>query len=288
MSFTTHSYEELNESFGMRLDALRCRDGYKSAAKIAEALWENAVCYKLVHPRGRENRLNISRKKDIASIARRVSDHLAINMEAINVSGNYMLAYSILFHVSLDYLYGVIDMEAPDAEIADISAKTGIAPSAVEMMIECNDSDPEVFSYTRFWSDLLDGKLFSELPESWIVLVAQIIELNDLQKKISAIESTANASGFDADYKAMQLMKKEMLERYYLEVDSRRDSALRRMIDMIVEPLAKSAERYAASKHIDYEESYYNYEIKKIELIKTALQEGAPSSSNMPKKKSRT
>ena len=166
-------------------------------AKIAVALYENNECFKLVHPKNRTYKYAINRKKDISSIARRVQDHFDLE-NAYDVPGKYMMAYSILFNCSMDYLYGRIETKCPNVEILDIGQKTGLSTKAVEQLMsneviyldeflqaldnynfldplnygtydsELNDYffDTEV-SISAFWSKLIETELFTKLPENW-------------------------------------------------------------------------------------------------------------------------
>lgn len=190
--------EDIREEavFGRKLFKLGRDVGILGPAAIAGALYKNDECYNLVSP-GNRKKYESNKTKDINSIARRVQDH--INLEnGYDVQGNYMLAYSTLFNCSLDYLYGKIEVKSPDATIADISEKTGLSATAITKLMKkdevCIEEYLETlnkyglletmpadgwdeeddggyyesyFSVSKFWSDLIESKLFSELPEDW-------------------------------------------------------------------------------------------------------------------------
>lgn len=167
-------------------------------AAIASALYENDECFKLVHPKDRSVRRAVNREKDIATIARRVQDHFDVT-NAYDVPGNYMMAYSILFDCSMDYLYGKVSEKCPNVEVLDISKKTGLSVEAVKHLME-NETvclkeylqavnnynlldwpekygtyDPELDDYffdtdvsvSKFWSELIESELFTQLPKNW-------------------------------------------------------------------------------------------------------------------------
>jgi len=109
-----------------------------------------------------------------------------------------MMAYSILFDCSLDYLYGLINEKCPNVEVLDIAHKTGFSVEAINRLMSgeevyideflqgvqhyglldvpgVGDYDPELDDYfletevsvSKFWSDLIESDLFSKLPKDW-------------------------------------------------------------------------------------------------------------------------
>ena len=187
--------EDINKdaAFGRKLFMLGKIAGILGPAAIAGALYENEECFKLVSPSNRK-KVAKNKKKDTNSIARRVQDHFNFT-NGYEVPGNYMLAYSILFECSLDYLFGKIEEMCPDATIADISDKTGLSAKAINKLMQKDEvciedylktlnnygllefmqTDDEYedefyetsFSISEFWSNLIESELFSELPEDW-------------------------------------------------------------------------------------------------------------------------
>ena len=202
--------EELkNKSFGELLASLGEEQGWNAAAQIAEQLYENDICYNLLQPGGREYKYKFNERKDKNAISRRVQEHLAkverpdgtfSYKEAFEIPGEYMLAYSIIFNCSLDYLYGRIAVAAPNAEVADISEKTGLSSSVVDKLMnsedvcmeeylakandyglletynpdidpdEVTEEDEYIDTYaskSKFWNEVLESDMFDKIPEAW-------------------------------------------------------------------------------------------------------------------------
>lgn len=180
-------YRRKRFPFGKKLLELGEQHGWNSAADIGTALYENDSCFELVHPRDRDKKHLVNREKDINAITRRVQEHIIPTKEAQGIPGNYMMAYSILFDCSLDYLFGKIDEVCPNAEVADISKKTGLSSKAVANLMSntqiylegflyqyyqyeflYSNINPEAYTgVTKFWSDILESNLYIGLPESW-------------------------------------------------------------------------------------------------------------------------
>lgn len=186
------------KSFGKTLTGLM--DGrYSSAMKLAEAIYDDRLCFDIIRPRGmaRKAFTEADRKKDLKSIARSIQRHMAPDMEAYHVQSDYMLAYSIIFDCSLDFLFGKIEEPCPDLEIKDISEKTGLSYKAVENLMQKKELDVEEYlsvvnhydilnpgpgreqyfdddgflnsscSFSTFWSDLIESRMFDEIPRNW-------------------------------------------------------------------------------------------------------------------------
>ena len=187
------------KSFGETLTGLMTQQGYTSAMKLAEALYDNPLCFDIIRPRGRDRKAftDAERKKDLKSIARSIQRHMAPNEEAYHVQSDYLLAYSIVFDCSLDYLFGKISEPCPNLEIKDISEKTGLSYKAVENLVSREELDVEEFltvlnqydilnpapgwehyfdedgflksvcSISAFWSGIIESKMFDEIPRNW-------------------------------------------------------------------------------------------------------------------------
>ncbi|MBQ9030720.1 MAG: hypothetical protein IJ106_04615 [Parasporobacterium sp.] len=183
--------------FGRKLFQLGAGIDIKGPAAVAEALYDNDDCYKLVRPRGRSAKYKVNKDKDTDAIARTVQRHFD-SEAATEIPGNYMLAYSILFDCSMDYLYGKIEDKCPNVEVLNISNKTGLSVKAVKRLMsseeiciedflqtvynygllddpKCGTYDPELDDFfletyapiSTFWSELIESDLFTQLPESW-------------------------------------------------------------------------------------------------------------------------
>ncbi len=192
------------------------KHGLKNAAQIAAALYDNNDCYKVIKPRGRTAKYQTNRIKDIGAISRAVQRHLDCS-DSCSVPGNYMFAYHILFDCSLDYLYGVINDPYPNAEVKDISDKTGLSATVIEKMMERNevsldeflsaadhygffdsfgiDSEDEVYletnpSITQFWNSILESDCFTSIPENWYRMACALYT----SKGIKSVAADAKAS----------------------------------------------------------------------------------------------
>lgn len=189
--------------FGRRLFIAAERNNLLGPAQIAEAVYDNDKCFKLAKPGGRAKKYPETKKKDIGAIVRRVQEHFNCT-GADEVSSAYILIYSQLLHCSTDYLYGLIDIPAPDAKIADICEKTGLSEKAVENLMSgdeiyldeylrkafeygfaennpCKDKErdsgenDELYdglleidsSISKFWSNILESEQFKSIPDSW-------------------------------------------------------------------------------------------------------------------------
>ncbi len=187
------------KAFGETLTGLMNEQGYTSAMKLAESLYDHPLCFDIIRPRGMDRRAfnDTDRKKDLKSIARSIQRHMAPGIEAYHVQSDYLLAYSIIFNCSLDYLFGKIEEPYPNLEIKDISEKTGLSYKAVENLMSKKEIDVEeylsvlnhydilnpfpgwehsfdedgflnsVCCYSSFWSDLLESNMYEEIPRNW-------------------------------------------------------------------------------------------------------------------------
>ena len=162
----------------------------QGAALIAAALFDDDECYALVHPRDWKTRPSKSeekaQKRVKSSIARTVQRHLDLE-NAYDVSSNYMMAYSILFNCSLDFLYGKIDVPCPNVEILDISNKTGLSVNAVKNLVNSADATEGGPSFVhKSWTRLLEGDAFLGIP---LDIVAAYNEACEVLKGDAAVEA---------------------------------------------------------------------------------------------------
>lgn len=184
-----NQFKRKGPPFGIKLELLGKEHNLKNAAEIANALYKNDTCFLIIKPGKRDFKdpTEDAKNRDCATLAKRVQDHIQPTTEAEQVDGKYMLAYSVLFDCSLDFLYGKIDEPTPNAEVFDICKKTGLSSKAVSNLMSNNhvylesflyqhfeyeflysNIDPEAsISVTKFWSDILESELFNSLPESW-------------------------------------------------------------------------------------------------------------------------
>lgn len=198
------SIDDIREEakFGRKLFSLGAELKMNGPAAVADGLYENHECYELVKPRGRTVKYLANKEKDTDAIARTVQRHFDY-VSPVDVPGNYMLAYSVLFDVSLDYLYGKIEDKCPNLEVLDISKKTGLSVTAVKRLMsneeicleeylsalnnynlldlpvdngydpdadDIEDEDDYINTYasvTKFWSNIIENEAFQKIPENW-------------------------------------------------------------------------------------------------------------------------
>lgn len=147
---------------------------------IAILLYEKH--YDLVAPRGYAKKHSEYKEKNIAAIKKCVErDFLKEN--PWDVSSSYMYAYSKLFHVSMDFLYGNTDLFSDNYDVRKVCEKTGLSEKAVEHLLSdeevyiCDfafndfanaiEEDAEYEKVIYFWNRLLESDLYTKLPESY-------------------------------------------------------------------------------------------------------------------------
>ena len=265
--------EEL-EGFGRRL-LLLCNDQQLAGpADLAKQLYGNY--YEIVKPGIRRNKHGISVKDpahDLKALTRAVQKHFSL-VNGYDVQSHYMYAYSLLFGCSLDYLYGRIDEPSPDAEITDIAQKTGLSAKAVTNLIDNYDSDSDVFSMTRIWSEVLESGLFEEVPMQWFIYCGNKLKMVDLKKKIEAIRKAEPEAG-DADYRTMMEIRREALEGLRPMVTSNCEGAFAMLTDTLAAYIKYRTDTWVKEQHKEFDKNYYDNEIRKIEAIEAALKEGS-------------
>ncbi len=171
--------------FGQKLFRLGESIDRKGPAAIAEALYGNDACFKVIAPRGRDVKYKANIDKDLAAIMRRVQDHLDL-VNAYDVPSNYMYAYSILFNISLDYLYGKIDEECPNLEILDISKKTGLSIPVAQRLVECSrDGESPIVDC---WSAIMGSPLYDSVYVDWRFITNTVYEKIDLEARLATLE----------------------------------------------------------------------------------------------------
>ena len=187
--------EDVETEFGKRLFNLGKAKGLLGPAQIADALYNNLDCYKIIQPGGRKERYRLNLSKDMTTIAKAVQRHFSAD-NYYDVPSPYMYAYHLLFNCSMDYLYGIIDEPSPDAETNDISKKTGLSTKAIanltsgeevcmeEYLVDVdnyglfdwvgmnaeNADDEYLDTYQpmiKFWNAVLESDLYKSLPEAW-------------------------------------------------------------------------------------------------------------------------
>ena len=266
----------LNElpSFGRRLMELAIEKECATPILLARALYE--ACQDLVEPairRNKRGKIVKDEQHDIDAIRRMVQRHF--NAEnATDVQSNYLFAYSKLFNCSLDYLYGVSKAKSVDLSVQDICDKLHVDEKMILSLMEEFDSDPEVFSPTTWWSDMLSSDMFSIIPRAWLFYCMEELKSRDLEKKIEAIKKAEESAG-DSTYRTMMEVRRISLEKMQGGRYSDCAGAYGRLISLISEYLSTTASEWIDLQHSDLSDNYYDNEIKKIEILEVALREGS-------------
>lgn len=171
--------------FGIKLFKLAETNKLIGTQAIAEALYLNDECYKILKPN--TSKYESTRKKDILSISKSVLRHFE-STTVFNVDNRYLLAYCKLFNCSMDYLFDIIDEPAPNAKVKDVSNKYGLSYIALDnlekdsvidldesielleryhLLLDYDFSDDLEISIREFWNDLLESDIFFKIPELW-------------------------------------------------------------------------------------------------------------------------
>lgn len=266
----------LNElpPFGRRLMELAIEKECDTPILLAHALYKS--CKDLVEPATRRNKkgqIVKDEQHDIDAIRRMVQRHFNAE-KAAEVQSNYLLAYSRLFDCSLDYLYGVSKVKSIDLSVQDICEKLHVDEKMVLSLMEEFDPDPEVFSPTTWWSDMLSSDLFSVIPRAWQFYCMEELTSRDLEKKIEAIKK-AEESASDSVYRTMMEVRRISLEKMQSGRYSDCAGAYGRLTSIISKYLSSTASRWVDLQHPDLSDNYYDNEMKKIEILEAALREGS-------------
>ena len=270
MAFKNLKLEELPE-FGQKLMGLARENDIETPIEIAQTLYER--CYELVKPGERKNKYGKvvkSEVNDIKSILKFVQAHL--NEEnAFNVHSKYVYAYSQLFECSIDYLYGITEVKSQELDVRQICEKTGLSENAVTHLIEYYDDDPETTSVTEWWSQVLEGEAFYGIPLVWGTYTERVLERQDLQKRIDAINKALGEVELDSIIRLLQEMRPDTLERLKREKEDSCYGAFGKMMQYIQNYLEDRATDWIEQQHKDYGEMYYRSEINKLKIIEASL-----------------
>ena len=256
---------------GQRLMGLEREERLETPAEIAQTLYERF--YELVKPGERKNKngKNVkSQENDIKAIIKTVQSHLN-EEDAYNVQSKFMYAYSQLFDCSIDYLYGITEVKRQDMDIRQICEKTGLSEQAVINIVENCHDDPEVFSMTIWWSKLLEDDAFYRIPMDWSTYSHLVLEGQDLQKKINAIDLALKKTKLDETLKIMQEMRCDTLEKLKPSKEDACYGAFGKMIRNIENYLDDRTTDWISKQHKEFCEMYYNSEINKMKILEAAL-----------------
>lgn len=178
--FQRTMYKLLNERY---IDI--CSDKEKCISKInaprlANILYEDYYDY--VAPNGYPKKHSEYKTKNIAAITKHIERDM-LKENPWEVSSNYMYAYSLVFHVSMDFLYGKTDIFSDNYDVRNICEKTGLSEKAVENLLSDEEvyicdfafddfvyaikEDSEYEKVIHFWDKLLASDLYTKFPESY-------------------------------------------------------------------------------------------------------------------------
>ena len=198
--------------FGRLLFKLGQMHGVIGPAQISSALYKNIECFKTIQPGGHKFINEAYRTQDIHTISKAVQRNFKCK-SACEVPSQYLLAYHILFNCSLDYLYGIIEDPCPNAEIKDISEKTGLSFAVIEKLMSqkeiytddylsaayqydlftgaADDDYPETNrSITKFWDKILQSDSFDTIPQNWYRMACALY----ISKAMNAVADSAKSS----------------------------------------------------------------------------------------------
>ena len=264
--------------FSKRLATLAREYGLGKPEDLANALYENKECRKIVKPRERKNKdgkIEKSPTKEKEAIKRAIQYHYE-EEDAYKIQSTYMYAYSIIFNCSLDYLYGKTEVMSSNLEVADICKKTGLSEDSVKALIEtteANKGNESGFSLPAWWSELMSGDSFYMLPMAWLSYADRIVQLYDIDKKAKALKKTSEKKGIDSFLMNMQDMKADTLFKIRHEKEDSTMGAYHKMMSYVEGFLSQYAKEWAEKQHPEYDEMYYRNEMNKIEIIESALEE---------------
>ena len=262
------------DGFGRRLLILCRENDVFEPAAVALALYEKY--YDIVQPGTRNNKHGISVKSpenDVKALTRAIQKHFNV-VDAYKVQSHFMYAYSLLFNCSLDYLYGRTAVKSCDLEVRSICDKLHIDERAVNNLIAGYDEDPDKFSATRCWSDVLSDELFEKIPYEWLRYSMEVLEFEDLAKKIEAIRK-AEQSAEDLTYRTMMEERRVALEKMQPGKSSDCEGAFRILSQTLSKYIDSRTEIWVDSRHTELADNYYDNEIKKMKTLQAALKEGA-------------
>lgn len=260
--------------FGRRLLEVANKRGCGNTGAMAHAIFYNTECRRIVKIREHKDYKNPFEEKE--AIRRNIQNHLTSPKydNVWKVPSQYMYAYSVILDCSIDYLYGKTDIMSSDLGVVDICQKTGLSEDAVNCLvankIEMNDEG--AFSYTTWWSELLNDDSFFYIPMSWLDYARRIVEINDLNRRIEAVErASAETVNEGLDIVTRLLLNddnQKTLKNIRKDKEDTMLGAHHKMMFCIEHFLNQYADEWAAQQHPNFGEMYYKSEINKRKVLK--------------------
>ena len=85
-----------------------------------------------------------------------------------NVQGEFIVAYTIHFHCSTDYLFGYTNIQSGNPDIRNACKMTGLSEQSITRLHEMLDEETGDATYLHTcWSRLLESDLFQGMPFDW-------------------------------------------------------------------------------------------------------------------------
>ena len=252
--------------FGQKLLGLMSEKDCDTPKALAKKLLEA----KLVTVNTRGNDVFKNKDNAVGSIEKKIRIHLHAK-DATCLQGEFVNAYCKYFDCSADFLFGFTDIRTPDVQIRKICEITGLSEEAVNCLQENKqvNNDDNVFSYTSWWSELLNGDSFYAIPMSWLDYASRIVEILDIDKHIEAAEKASSEVELDLiskllldddNHKSLRIIRRE-----------KEDSILgahHKMLSCIEHFLNQYADQWAEQQHPNYGEMYYRSELNKRKILK--------------------
>ncbi len=156
-------------------------------------------------------------------------------------------------------------------DVRVICLKTGLSENAVNNLIEHYESDPSVFSFSSWWSGLLEDEAFFNIPMDWNKYSTRVLEYQDLQKKIAAINKALAKVDLDPTLRLLQEMRPDTLERLKSTKEDECFGAFGKMIRNIQNYFDGRTAVWLREQHTDFGEIYYHSEINKMKILEAEL-----------------
>ena len=201
--------------FGQKLLGLMSEKDCDTPKALAKKLLEA----KLVTVNTRGNDVFKNKDNAVGSIEKKIRIHLHAK-DATCLQGEFVNAYCKYFDCSADFLFGFTDIRTPDVQIRKICEITGLSEESVNCLQENKqvNNDDNVFSYTSWWSELLNGDSFYAIPMSWLDYASRIVEILDIDKHIEAAEKASSEVELDLitkllldddNHKSLRIIRRE-------------------------------------------------------------------------------
>lgn len=252
--------------FGQKLLRLMMEKNCDTPKALAKKLFEAQLV--TVKTRGKDAFKN--KNNAVGSIEKKIRTHLHAD-DAICLQGEFVNAYCQFFGCSADFLFGYTDIRTPDVQIREICDITGLSEDSVNCLKENKQgtNDDNVFSYTSWWSELLNGDSFYAIPMSWLDYARRIVEILDIDKHIEATEKAS--AEVELDLITKLLLDDDNQKSLRIIRRDKEDSILgahHKMLSCIEHFMNQYADQWAEQQHLDFGEMYYRSELNKRKILK--------------------